>query len=252
MASADSPPPALGLRHPVVTFIGDVHGWDERLVRVLAQAEGFLVFLGDLIDRGPQAPAVIDRVRELCRAGRAACVFGNHEYALVRGLGVPELGIPADQDMFLAWAQRYGGRAVLAAYGVEGDDAAALRERLGDRLAWLATLPWMLSGSAGDRHWLAVHAGLGSGLIADQLPALEQGLERMRVHGDDLPAELYAKNRAFQVPVDCPGELCIVSGHTPIPEAHVSPRRILCDTSGGMRGRKLSAVIWPAGRVITS
>lgn len=252
MASADTRPPAPGLCHPVVTFVGDVHGWDDRLVRVLAQAEGFLVFLGDLIDRGPQSPAVIDRVRDLCRAGRAACVIGNHEYALVRGLGVPELGIPADPDMFLAWAHRYGGRAVLAAYGFEGDDPEPLRDRLDDRLAWLASLPWMLSGSDGDRRWLAVHAGLGAGLIADQLPPLERGLERMRVHDDDLPAELYAKNRAFQVPVDCPEDLCIVSGHTPIPEAHVSPRRILCDTSGGMRGRKLSAVIWPEGRVITS
>src|SRR5687768_1592924 len=117
-------PPSLTpapIRAEVVTFVGDVHGWSDRLDRVLAKAEGVLVFLGDLIDRGPDAPGVLDRVHARCDAGTAFCVMGNHEYALVRGLGVPELGIPVQPGLYAAWAQRYGGDAVLAAYGVPDD-----------------------------------------------------------------------------------------------------------------------------------
>ncbi len=253
MSSASPQPPAAApLAHPVVTFIGDVHGWDDRLQRVLALAEGFVVFLGDLIDRGPDAPAVLDRVHALCDQGKAACVFGNHEYALTLGLGVPSLGIAADPDVFAAWTHGYGGRAVLKAYGIAGDDADALRARIGAHLEWMARLPWMLTGSAAGRRWLAVHAGLGPDPIAGQLPALANGLERLRTPSDDLPPELYAKARAFQLPSDCPEDLCIVSGHLPLTEATVTPQRILCDTSGGLRGRKLSGVIWPRGTVIAS
>lgn len=38
-----------------------------------------LVFLGDLTDRGPDSPAVVDVVKRLVEAGRAQCVLGNHE-----------------------------------------------------------------------------------------------------------------------------------------------------------------------------
>jgi len=239
------------IRAEVVTFVGDVHGWSDRLDRVLAQAEGMVVFLGDLIDRGPDAPGVLDRVHARCAAGTAHCVMGNHEYALIRGLGVPELGIPAQPELYAAWAQRYGGAAVLAAYDVRDWDPETLRERLGSHLPWLAGLPWLLAGQTTAGRWLAVHAGLSDEAVGPQLPALRNPGAWLRDPDADLPPALYHKPRAFQVPHDLPSDICIVSGHTPLEHVHIAPERILCDTSGGQRHRPLSAVIWPSGRVIT-
>jgi hypothetical protein len=233
-----------------VTFIGDVHGWDDRLQRVLDQAEGLPVLMGDLIDRGPDAPAVLDRVHALCAGGKALCLLGNHEFALVRGLGVPELGIPADPILYRAWYERYGGDAVTAAYGVRGGDPRILRLRLGDHLPWLAALPWVLEGDADGRRWIAVHAGLGTAPLAPQLAELREPSTWWRRDPVEQPPALYAKPRAFLTPRDLPRGTHVVSGHTPQREVVVSDRRILCDTTGGLRNKELSGVVWPSGRII--
>lgn len=234
-----------------VTFIGDVHGWADRLERVLAQVAGDLVFMGDLIDRGPDAPAVLDRVHGLCDQGRARCIMGNHEYAMVRGLGCDELGIAAEPRFLHAWAERYGGDAVLDSYGLIHLDAGAVRRVLGPHLPWLAGLPWLLHGVCDGRAWYAVHAGLHDGPLAPQLVDLERSHEHMRSMELDQPAPLYAKHRAFMLPCDLPDGACIISGHTPQPVARVGASRILCDTSGGQPDRALSAVRFPDGLIVT-
>lgn len=76
-------------------LIGDVHGEIEALHHLLSRmgydAEGRhpegrrLVFVGDLCDRGPDSPAVLDLVGALVAAGRAQCVLGNHELNILRG-----------------------------------------------------------------------------------------------------------------------------------------------------------------------
>ena len=43
-----------------------------------------LVFLGDLVDRGPDSPAVVELVKQLVETGRAQCILGNHELNLLR------------------------------------------------------------------------------------------------------------------------------------------------------------------------
>ena len=69
-------------------IIGDVHGESEALHRLLERlgcdvaqqtVQRPLVFVGDLIDRGPDSPAVVDTVMRLVEAGVAQCVLGNHE-----------------------------------------------------------------------------------------------------------------------------------------------------------------------------
>ncbi len=75
--------------------VGDVHGEIDALIALLEKL-GYdragvhpdgrrLVFVGDLCDRGPDSPAVINLVRQLVRTGRAQCVIGNHELNLLRG-----------------------------------------------------------------------------------------------------------------------------------------------------------------------
>lgn len=73
-------------------IIGDVHGCADALERLLAllgyrplngvwqHPQRMAVFLGDIIDRGPQIRASLDIVRGMVERGHAHCVMGNHEY----------------------------------------------------------------------------------------------------------------------------------------------------------------------------
>ena len=77
-------------------FVGDVHGYAPELIKLLEllgyrkSATGpwkvgtsSLVFLGDLIDRGPNQKQTVEIVRELCELGHARCLMGNHEFNAV-------------------------------------------------------------------------------------------------------------------------------------------------------------------------
>ena len=75
--------------------VGDVHGEIDALrslMRNLGYAEDGshpkdrrLVFVGDLTDRGPDSPTVVDLVKSLVDAGRAQCVLGNHDLNILLG-----------------------------------------------------------------------------------------------------------------------------------------------------------------------
>ena len=94
------------LRHETGPFdvIGDVHGCRAELEELLA-ALGYgsagtrpgaprrahpegrrAVFVGDLVDRGPDTPGVLRLVMGMVAAGDAFCVPGNHEDKLLRAL----------------------------------------------------------------------------------------------------------------------------------------------------------------------
>ncbi|PIE28299.1 metallophosphoesterase [candidate division KSB3 bacterium] len=74
-------------------IVGDVHGEINALTLLLQQlgydAAGHhpdgrrLVFLGDLVDRGPDSAGVVDKVMQLVAGGRAQCILGNHELNIV-------------------------------------------------------------------------------------------------------------------------------------------------------------------------
>ena len=76
-------------------IVGDVHGEIEALGALLGRLgyaedgshprQRRLVFAGDLTDRGPDSPAVIERVQHLVEAGRAHCVLGNHDLNILLG-----------------------------------------------------------------------------------------------------------------------------------------------------------------------
>jgi hypothetical protein len=77
-------------------LIGDIHGQLEPLRRLL-EALGYreedgaivhpggrrLIFVGDLIDRGPESRGVLELVRRLVDSGVALAVMGNHEYNFI-------------------------------------------------------------------------------------------------------------------------------------------------------------------------
>lgn len=70
-------------------IVGDIHGEIEAYKRLLehlgydtdgSNPEGRqLVFVGDLVDRGPDSPAVVEQVMRLVDIGHAQCILGNHE-----------------------------------------------------------------------------------------------------------------------------------------------------------------------------
>ena len=64
--------------------IGDVHGCYDELCELLDKigesSERKLIFVGDLIDRGPKQKECVALVRELVEQHRALCIMGNHEY----------------------------------------------------------------------------------------------------------------------------------------------------------------------------
>jgi len=77
-------------------IIGDIHGEYEALTALL-EILGYsdnghhpqnrqLVFAGDLVDRGPDSPAVMEKVISLVEAGVAQCILGNHELNIIRGV----------------------------------------------------------------------------------------------------------------------------------------------------------------------
>ena len=89
-------------------IVGDIHGEIDAL-EALLEALGYaadgahrdgrrLVFVGDLVDRGPDSPAVLRRVRDLVVAGHAQCVLGNHELNLLRDDAKPENAWWMDPD----------------------------------------------------------------------------------------------------------------------------------------------------------
>lgn len=85
------------LSDPVkVDIIGDVHGCYKPLLKLLQRLgyepvdgvykhpERTAVFVGDLIDRGPQIRETLQLVHDMHQAGNAMVVLGNHEYNAIR------------------------------------------------------------------------------------------------------------------------------------------------------------------------
>jgi serine/threonine protein phosphatase 1 len=92
--------------------IGDVHGCSKALRAIMERieptSEDLVIFLGDLIDRGPDSRGVVDLILALSRTTRVIAIRGNHELMLMGvllGGCKPEL-----------WLQG-GGAATLASYG---------------------------------------------------------------------------------------------------------------------------------------
>jgi serine/threonine protein phosphatase 1 len=102
--------------------IGDVHGRLDLLESLLAAVEDdiqthkrskvSIVFLGDLIDRGPASAQVIERLRTYRPPNASAhFIMGNHEEVLLRALD-------GDAEVIDSWL-RFGGAETLRSYGVE-------------------------------------------------------------------------------------------------------------------------------------
>lgn len=203
--------------------IGDVHGRLDLLSALLASirrdhaerggdAALLLIFLGDLIDRGPDSRGVVELVRSgPIEGARTIALCGNHEEILLRLLA-------GEQGLFQQWI-RFGGDACLASYDCDPWELSGIDEA--EALLWLRDVipsehQTFLAGLAdtfsfGD--YLFVHAGIRPGI------ALEQ----------QTPRDLRWIRGAF---LDDPRDhgVTVVHGHTIAEEVDVRPNRIGIDT----------------------
>jgi serine/threonine protein phosphatase 1 len=213
--------------------VGDIHGRLDLLDGLLdkihadmearGEVETLLVFVGDLIDRGPSSSQVIERLRTYSRDGvRPVFLLGNHEEVLLRVLG-------GDADLIADWL-RFGGKQCLLSYGLDPAELRTLRQE-GALDAIREAIPVahvdFLKSFAdtcqfGD--YLFVHAGIRPGVPLDE--------------------QLQADLRWIRDPFlfdDSDHGFVVVHGHTITPEVEDLPNRIGIDT-GAYRTGVLTAV----------
>ena len=147
-------------------IIGDVHGMatllEERLTSlgysaesgVYSHPERTAVFVGDLIDRGPDDVKMLEKVKELLREPEKEglanffCLMGNHEAMMVDAYDGPS-------SSMLLWLQNGGNL----------EDLQEIQSHVG----WVQNLPIYMT--LGDT--LFVHGGIFPG--QDPLKAVESG-----------------------------------------------------------------------------
>ena len=238
--------------------IGDLHGqlaWLDQLIAKLERLPEWptaqLVFLGDLVDRGPSVKQVVARVLELLAAKPGStCVMGNHDLALVkRGRPRP----PATAGLLgRRYHSHYDHRRPSALPRSELRPALGRRPRRSPgRDAARASRP--ACRSAVDRRGVGPSLSAQRPLAGARLPgdgpggppapealgpARREPPPRQR-HSDRLfkpeyPVWLGADKHLSARPLEYPGKVQ-VTGHVRVEEPDANATRIRIDTSGGER-----------------
>jgi serine/threonine protein phosphatase 1 len=209
--------------------IGDIHGRLDLLDQLIEAidadnadrpaAETHLIFLGDLIDRGPQSAQVIDRVIEIAGTRpNISVIAGNHEEVFLSAC-------EGDRDT-LRFFTRIGGRETILSYGIAPETydrcdydelAAFLAEHVpAAHLEFLRSLKDTVV--LGD--YLFVHAGIRPGI------ALE----------DQKLSDLRWIRRSF-LDYDGYDGFIVVHGHTPSATVEHRHNRVGIDTGAWETGR---------------
>ncbi|ONF97053.1 metallophosphoesterase family protein [Sphingomonas jeddahensis] len=157
--------------------IGDIHGRLDLLDQLLDQiaaddaargaAQTGFIFLGDLVDRGPDSAGVVDRVRDLCKnRPDVRCLCGNHEEIFLGSYD-------GDTDL-LRLLLRAGGHETLLSYGMDADEIE--RATIGELAEMMVrdipeqpiTFLRSLQDYIVEGDYLFVHAGIRPGLPLEQ------------------------------------------------------------------------------------
>jgi protein phosphatase len=229
-------------------IIGDVHGCADELEHLLeklgygktviaghepgwsnvgyAHPEGRkVVFVGDLVDRGPRVLDTLRIARNMVTFGSALCVPGNHDMKLLKKLN---------------------GRDVQITHGLAETLAEidALPEEV--RPAFTKSLAGFLDG-------LVSHYVLDGGKLVVAHAGLKQEMQGRgsgKVRDFCLYGETTGETDEFGLPVrhnwaaEYRGPAAVVYGHTPVPEPEWLNNTVNIDT-GCVFGGKLTALRWP-------
>jgi protein phosphatase len=216
-------------------IVGDIHGCASELEALLGKL-GYVdgvhpegrtaVFVGDLVDRGPDSPGVLRRVMSMVGSGNALCVPGNHENKYGRFLK---------------------GRNVQHTHGLaetieqmEGE-SEEFRKQVREFIDGLVS-HYVLDGG----RLVVCHAGL---------PEKYHGRTSGRVRSHALYGDTTGETDEFGLPVRYPwaedyrGRAAVVYGHTPVPTATWLNNTICLDT-GAVFGGKLTALRWPERELV--
>ncbi|MER5223281.1 polynucleotide kinase-phosphatase [Streptomyces flaveus] len=216
-------------------IIGDIHGCASELESLLGKL-GYVdgvhpegrtaVFVGDLVDRGPDSPGVLRRVMAMVASGDALCVPGNHENKYGRHLK---------------------GRKVQHTHGL----AETIEQMEGQSEEFKKQVREFIDG-------LVSHYVLDGGRLVvchAGLPEKYHGRTSGRVRSHALYGDTTGETDEFGLPVRYPwaeeyrGRAAVVYGHTPVPTATWLNNTICLDT-GAVFGGKLSALRWPERELV--
>lgn len=219
----------------MIYAIGDIHGEIAKLDAMLALLKGHiapedtLLFIGDYIDRGPNSPAVLDRVMEL-KAVRPNTITlrGNHEQMMLdaRALYDHSMGARVDPEIGQIWFYN-GADNTIAQFGPGG--SGRFWERIPQRY-------WQFVGATEMEFTLGpfrfVHAGvLPRGVFWEEEP---------------LDPRLWIRD-PFLISKQDFGKV-IVFGHTPLQEPVAMENKIGIDTGAAYGGMLTCAVLDPEAR----
>lgn len=222
-------------------LIGDVHGCFDELVELLGElgyevVEGRvktcpngrrLFFVGDLVDRGPKTPEVLELVMDAVENGHALCVPGNHDVKLARklktGKGNAKHGLQASLDQ------------------LETREDGFIRKSI-------EFIDGLVSHLVVDGGELVVaHAGMKEEM---------QGRSSGAVRAFALYGETTGESDEFGLPVrlnwaaDYRGEATVVYGHMSVRYAEWLNDTICIDT-GCVFGGSLTALRWPERELVS-
>jgi protein phosphatase len=233
--------------HGPFDIIGDVHGCFDELHELLKKlgyevnyTDGAVprfhvqhpqgrkvIFLGDLVDRGPNSTGVLHLAMEMVASGAALCVPGNHDVKLLRKLK---------------------GKDVQLTHGLAGtlqqfeEEPAEFREKVATFLDNLVS-HYVLD----DGRLVVAHAGLKESM---------QGRGSGAVRDFALYGETTGETDEFGLPIrynwaaEYRGKAMVVYGHTPVPEPDWLNRTINIDTGCAFGGR-ITALRYPEKELVS-
>jgi protein phosphatase len=236
------------LRHETGPFdvIGDVHGCRGELEALLTEL-GYelrrddagrpvgaghpdgrrVVFVGDLVDRGPDTPGVLRLAMGMVAAGAAFAVCGNHENKLVRALR---------------------GKKVTVAHGLAESLAQLDGESAEFRDELIRFVDGLIAHYVFDGGRLVVaHAGLKEAY---------HGRASARVRSFALYGDTTGETDEYGLPVRYPwaneyrGQATVLYGHTTVPEPEWVNNTLCLDT-GCVFGGRLTALRYPERELVS-
>jgi protein phosphatase len=237
----------LKREHGPFDIIGDVHGCFGELQELLKQL-GYeivrredaepafhvqhpqgrrVIFLGDLVDRGPASVGVLRLVMDMVDSGIALCIPGNHDAKLLRKLK---------------------GKNVRLTHGLAETLQQLEQEPLAFKKKVATFLDKLVSHYVLDDGMLVVaHAGMKETL---------QGRASRQVREFALYGETMGETDEFGLPVrynwaaEYRGKAMVIYGHTTVPEPDWLNRTINIDT-GCVFGGKLTALRYPEKELVS-
>lgn len=240
--------------HGPFDIIGDVHGCGDELQELLsrlgyqpcepptsdpgwsslcfAHRQGRkVVFVGDLVDRGPSSVDCLSIARNMVAAGSALCVPGNHDVKLLRKLRGKNVRVAHGL-----------ARTLSEIDSIPEDIRGQFQKQL------IEFLDGMISHYVFDNGRLVVaHAGLKEEM---------QGRGSGKVREFALYGETTGETDELGLPVrlnwaaDYRGSAMVVYGHTPVPRAQWLNRTINIDT-GCVFGGALTALRYPEEELVS-